>query len=847
EKIQIAPCELTLYLLTFNARHSYYNTIRIVMKQFEDILERIENPLQFLSKHSFKNLSVVKNVESTMEGLIAALKAILQEDSACGDSDVLIGELYALFVRFDELHEEEKKKHITTALHLISILREVNSRTAKESRDGDARIQDLDECFETLSRPVQYIKGIGPKIAALLEKRGIVNLEDLLYCVPRRYEDRRNISSIAAAAVGSRETVIGEVIQSTERRYARRKIFEATIRDSTGTFTAKWFHGSFLYLKKEFVKGRRCFMTGEMRGQLFGKEMIHPDYEFIDDRGEDDEFMHMKRIIPVYPEMEGIHKRRFRTIMNHAVNEYSHHVPSPIPSAICRRNHFISMADALQRIHFPGEDENMELYNQHASASHKRIVFDEFFFFELGMGMKKKGYALEKGIAFDTRHTFLLDTFYSRLPFSLTGAQARVIKEIMEDMNKPYPMNRLLQGDVGSGKTVVSMAAMLIAAENGYQSVIMAPTEILAAQHYSNIKSWAEETGVKAELLTGSIQSKKHKELYDNAAGGNVDIIAGTHALIQEGLKFRKLGLVIIDEQHRFGVAQRALLREKGFIPDVLVMTATPIPRTLAMTVYGDLDISVIDEMPPGKNPIKTKVFLERDRHRVYEIIRREIGKGNQTFVVYPLVEESESLDLKDATKMSQHLQNDIFPDYTVGLIHGKMKSHEKDVIMHDFITKKIHILVATTVIEVGIDIPGASLMIVEHAERFGLSQLHQLRGRVGRGDIQSYCILITHTLSSRDAKKRLKVMEETNDGFRISEEDLLIRGPGDFMGTRQSGIPDFRVANILRDGKILNDTRKEALCLLDDDPGLQKPEHRDLKRVLLRKWGERLELAKTG
>jgi ATP-dependent DNA helicase RecG len=414
-------------------------------------------------------------------------------------------------------------------------------------------------------------------------------------------------------------------------------------------------------------------------------------------------------------------------------------------------------------------------------------------------------------------------------------------------MGSEFSMNRLLQGDVGCGKTVVSMAAMACACENGYQAAIMAPTEILAEQHYSNIKEWASLLGLEVAILTGSKKTAERRNACEKIESGDVDIIIGTHALIQEGVEFKKLGFVVIDEQHRFGVVQRATIRGKGINPDVLVMTATPIPRSLAMTIYGDLDISVIDEMPPGKKPIRTKVFYEKHREKVYEIIAKELEKGNQIFIVYPLVEESETLDLKDATRMAEHLQKDIFPEYRVGLIHGRMKGAEKDEIMAGFSERKVDILVSTTVIEVGIDIPQASLMVIEHAERFGLSQLHQLRGRVGRSDIPSYCILLASYARSDTSRKRLRMMEETNDGFRIAEEDLVIRGPGEFMGTRQSGLPDFRVANILRDGRILNEARKEAFLLVENDPFLEKPEHEVLKDVLMKRWEGRLDLAKTG
>ena len=461
------------------------------------------------------------------------------------------------------------------------------------------------------------------------------------------------------------------------------------------------------------------------------------------------------------------------------------------------------------------------------------------------MAIKKSGWTLEKGISFKTQ-TNVLEKFISSLPFSLTAAQSRVMNEILTDMAKDTAMNRLLQGDVGSGKTIVSMAALIIACENNYQAAMMAPTEILAKQHYRNINEWAVNLGLNVVLLTGSMNTADRKEALEQINSGCANIIIGTHALIQEDVDYHKLGLVVIDEQHRFGVMQRATLRNKGIDADVLVMTATPIPRTLAMTVYGDLDVSVIDEMPPGKIPVATTVMGENKRDKVYSIIASELDHGHQTFIVYPLVEQSENLDLKDATNMAAHLQKDIFPDYKVGLIHGKMKDKEKDAVMQAFQENEIHILVATTVIEVGIDIPMASLMVIEHAERFGLSQLHQLRGRVGRRDIPSRCILLADYARSDVARKRLKIMEKTTDGFALAEEDLAIRGPGDFLGTRQSGLPDFRIASIIRDARILNDAKEDAFALAARDQFLEKPEHLILRETLLWKWQGKLDLART-
>jgi ATP-dependent DNA helicase RecG len=462
------------------------------------------------------------------------------------------------------------------------------------------------------------------------------------------------------------------------------------------------------------------------------------------------------------------------------------------------------------------------------------------------MAIKKNGRILDAGIQFNIEGP-LFNKFLALLPFDITAAQKRVINEIRADMAKETAMNRLLQGDVGSGKTIVSMAAMITACENSYQAAIMAPTEILAKQHFENITSWAQQLGLKAVLLTGSMTNSIRSEVLIQIQNGEANIIIGTHALIQEDVDFHKLGMVVIDEQHRFGVMQRATLRAKGINADVLVMTATPIPRTLAMTVYGDLDVSVIDEMPPGKKPVRTILMSESKRDKVYQTISAEMAKGHQAFIVYPLVEQSESLDLKDATNMAEHLQRDIFPDFKIGLIHGKMKQKEKDDVMREFLENRIQILVSTTVIEVGIDVPRASLMVIEHAERFGLSQLHQLRGRVGRRDIPSSCILLADYKCSADARKRLKVMEKTTDGFAIAEEDLAIRGPGDFLGTRQSGLPDFRIASIIRDARILNDAKEDAFALAARDPFLEKPEHIILKETLLWKWQGKLDLARTG
>lgn len=824
------------------------------METLKQALEKIENPLRFSSGNAFRNLAIVRDLEVPLRKKIIDLReGVRQRVKNPGDSarlDELMERMDELFSGFDKASLEEKKRRVSEALIRIET---VKSLLAQWSDPGYQRLPDgvkqdlresLDAAIEKLTQQAQFVKGVGPKVGQLLARKGLNTIEDLLYFLPRKYEDRRFVKTISKSEVGKKETVIGEVVRAEIHPYRKRRVFEVVLRDDSGTLKAKWFKGSFAYLRNAFKPGLRAILTGDVRLYQFEMEMIHPDFELLEE-GEDSH-LHFKRIVPIYSETEGLGQKHLRRILLHAVEDYARYVPGPIPRDVCERQGLIDIISAVRSVHLPGQEEDIQSLNDMHSAAHKRLIFDELFYFELAMALKRKGNILEEGIAFRTKGG-LLSRFLSILPFGLTEAQKRVIGEIQGDMARPSPMHRLLQGDVGSGKTVVSMAAMLTACENGYQAAIMAPTEILAEQHYRNIARWAESLGLRAVLLLGSTRPAEKKGFARQIENGEVHFVVGTHALIQEGVEFKKLGLVVVDEQHRFGVVQRAALRAKGSNPDVLVMTATPIPRTLAMTVYGDLDISVLDEMPPGKKPIKTKIFFEKERLRVYDIVRKEIVKGNQVFIVYPLVTESEALDLKDATRMAEHLQKDVFPELRIGLVHGRMKGPEKDEIMKAFNDRRLDILVSTTVIEVGIDIPRASLMVIEHAERFGLAQLHQLRGRVGRSDIPSYCVLMTDHKGSENARKRLRIMEQTTDGFRIAEADLEIRGPGEFMGTRQSGLPDFRVADILRDGRLLNDARTEAFQLVEKDPRLERSEHAALREVLLWKWEGRLELARTG
>jgi ATP-dependent DNA helicase RecG len=820
------------------------------MASLKEILQKIEQPLSFASKDNYKNLSHIKDLGKSLLNLLSLFKSCLPPSSS-NDFSSPVEELLEIFSDYD-LQILEFKKYKIDKAHIIlerlkAVINALPTPGPVDLHDQMTiqRISNLKEAFAKLTLPVQYLKGVGPKMAARFAVKKIETLEDLLYFLPRTYEDRREIRKINRLEVGKTQTIIGTVINTEVKYYGKKRILEVTVSDNTANLTSKWFKGSISYLQGIFKKGTEVIFTGNVAPNYSGKTMVHPEYEILEEK-EEENFLNFKRIVPVYSETEGLHQKYFRKIINFALENYSRYVASPIPDNICEKRNLLNIHEALLSVHFPGNSESIEEFVFARSSAHRRLIYDEFFFFQLGMAIKKNGRILDAGIKFNIEGT-LLNKFLALLPFDLTAAQKRVINEIRADMAKETAMNRLLQGDVGSGKTIVSMAAMITACENSYQAAIMAPTEILAKQHYETINSWAEEIGLKIVLLTGSMTNAARSEQLSQIQNGEANIIIGTHALIQEDVDFHKLGMVVIDEQHRFGVMQRATLRGKGINADVLVMTATPIPRTLAMTVYGDLDVSVIDEMPPGKKPVRTILVSESKREKVYQTISAEMAKGHQAFIVYPLVEQSENLDLKDATNMAEHLQRDIFPDYKIGLIHGKMKQKEKDDVMRGFLENRIQILVSTTVIEVGIDVPRASLMVIEHAERFGLSQLHQLRGRVGRRDIPSSCILLADYKCSADARKRLKVMEKTTDGFVIAEEDLAIRGPGDFLGTRQSGLPDFRIASIIRDARILNDAKEDAFALAARDPFLEKPEHIILKETLLWKWQGKLDLARTG
>lgn len=703
---------------------------------------------------------------------------------------------------------------------------------------------------QQLSTSVLSLKGVGPRVAEKLIKINIRTVEDLLYTLPNRYEDRREFRKIAALREGIHEVFSGEILAcgeaTTSRR--RRKIFEAVVSDGSGTVALKWFHYRKDWMNKRFAVGKRAVFTGEVKRYGATREIHHPDVEFLaagqslaDFKSSDP--LAFGRILPVYPLTEGLTQYAARKIWKQAVDLYSRYVPSQLPDAFVVKRKILPVSEALKEVHWPSNDTDIVALENKQSHALYSLVYDELFFLELGLALKRRGVVLEAGIPFTVNHKYT-KPLVDLLPYKMTSAQRRVLGEIKQDLISPHPMNRLVQGDVGCGKTIVALMTALVAIENNTQVAIVAPTEILAEQHYLQFHRWLEQLGLKAALLRGKMPAAEKREIVEAIRAGQVHLVVGTHAVLQEGVEFKKLGLGVVDEQHRFGVRQRAVLREKGTNPHILVMTATPIPRTLSLTLYGDLALSVVDEMPPGRTPVETIVATDAQRGRVYQRLRQEIDKGHQAYIVFPLVEESEKSDLLAATEGAEKLKQDVFPDANVGLLHGRMKPAEKEEIMTRFKNRELDILVSTTVIEVGIDVPNATVMLVEHAERFGLAQLHQLRGRVGRGAAGSICMLMKSYKCSEDGEQRLEVMRSTNDGFRIAEADLQIRGPGEFLGTRQSGLPDFRVANILRDSRILEDAREDAFAYADSP---QFSNSKEVQAALKQRWGTRLELASIG
>jgi len=694
----------------------------------------------------------------------------------------------------------------------------------------------------SLDSPITITKGISSSLATKFSKLGVKTIRDLLYFFPHRHLDYSQMKFISQLSEGGEQTIVANVWQAQVTMLGGRRGTEAIVGDETGNIRVVWFNQP--YLAKKLPTNTRIVLSG--RVSLFkGRHVFEsPEWETVENK----DSLHTARLVPVYPLTQGLRPRQVRKLMKVVIDQWAWQVADFLPPELRKGCNLLELPQAITQAHYP-EDETTK------DRARVRLAFDELFLLQLGVINKKRDWQeSQPGSAFHTE-TPVLGDFLKSLPFELTAAQHKVLKELLADLAKSRPMCRLLQGEVGSGKTVVAAAALLIAAANGYQGAFMAPTEILAEQHFATIcellsRSWPEEDEgylrsysgllphpLTVALLIGDINQAKKQELQQRILDGNIDIVIGTHALVQKGVEFHKLGLAVVDEQHRFGVSQRSALRQKGFSPHMLVMTATPIPRTLALTLYGDLDISVIDQLPPGRQTIKTKWLKPQQRESANAFIRRQVAAGRQAFIICPLIEESETIAAQAAVAEYQRLSQEVFPDLRLGLLHGRMPSSEKDEAMHRFRAGKIDILVSTPVIEVGIDVPNATVMMIESADRFGLSQLHQFRGRVGRGPEQSYCMLMSEH-PSEISRERLDIIEKVQDGFALAEEDLRLRGPGEFFGTRQSGLPDLRMAK-LSDVTILELARNEAIKLFAEDPGLKKAEHNLLVRELARVWPE--------
>ena len=693
------------------------------------------------------------------------------------------------------------------------------------------------DTVETLATALQYLKGVGPRRAADFANAGLLTIEDLLYRFPMRYEDRSRLQKIATLKPGAAASLTGRIL-SCGLRSTRRpgfKIFDAVIDDGSASIRVSWLNQAFL--KDVFASGQHVVLFGpvEMRGSG-GLQLTNPQYEILDD--EDVETIHTGRIVPVFERIGTVTPKMQRRLVWEALQKLPTDLPDLLPDAVRLKFDMPSRYAALLASHFPPADAPLDRLNSFTTPAQQRLIFEEAFLFHAGVAARRRTAAAERKAVVPAVDDRIRESARRVLPFRLTGGQKQSLKEIVEDLQRPQPMNRLLQGDVGAGKTIVALLAALVAMENGLQVAFMAPTEILAEQHYLNISKLLQPSRFRVALLTGSTTTAARREQLAEIQSGALHLVIGTHALVEGDVGFKQLGLIVIDEQHRFGVLQRASLRTKGLHPDVLVMTATPIPRTLALTLYGDLDVSVIKDVPPGRLPVRTTAKPESRREDIYQFVRGQLDEGRQAYVIYPLVEESEKVDLKAATVMFDHLSQEVFPQYRLGLLHGKMKSDAKERVMKAFAAREIQMLVSTTVVEVGVDVPNASVMLVEHAERFGLSQLHQLRGRVGRDVHQSHCFLLYQAPLSDEARERLKAMTETTDGFEIAERDLAQRGPGDFFGTRQAGVPTFRSINLVRDRAILDQAKTEADTWMES----VAPTPASLAK-LLENWAQRFKL----
>ncbi len=752
-------------------------------------------------------------------------------------------------INYASLDEQQRRQKIDNILSFISEAEQLTSLKSEiqpPSKKGLPPTKPRTKAIITsasIDSPITSIKGISSTLATRFGKLGVRTIRDLLYFFPNRHLDYSRLKTISQLAEGTEETIIANVWQVREVMLGGRRSTEAIVGDESGNVRVVWFNNP--YLTKQLSTNKRVVISGRL-GIFKGRPVFQsPEWELLEDR----ELVHTGRLVPLYPLTQGLRPRQVRKLMKEVVDQWSSEVGDFLPTQLRQRCEFLILPQAISQAHFPEDEEAKD-------RARLRLAFDELFLLQLGVLSKKHHWQESQPANPFAMETPVLETWLKSLPFTLTDAKKRVTKEILADLQKSKPMSRLLQGEVGSGKTVVAVAALLMAAANGYQGAFMVPTEILAEQHFTNICHLLSRAGhqevredylhrysgllpkpVTIALLIGDIRGTRKQELQQRILDGDIDIVIGTHALIQKEVEFYRLGLVIVDEQHRFGVTQRSALRQKGFSPHVLVMTATPIPRTLALTLYGDLDLSVIDQMPPGRQAIKTKWLKPVQRDKAYAFLRRQVAEGRQAFIICPLIEESEAIQAKAAIVEFERLSQEVFPELRLGLLHGRMSAADKDEVMCRFRSRQLDILVSTPVVEVGIDIANATVMLIESADRFGLSQLHQFRGRVGRGKEQSYCLLLAEN-PSQIARERLDIIEKIQDGFQLAEEDLKMRGPGEFFGTRQSGLPDLRMAK-LSDVALLELARNEAIRLFENDPKLENPEHQPLVKELARIWPE--------
>ena len=855
-------------------------------------LEQLSRPIQLASRTPSSQLPRFKNLGAYVSNHVLHM---LETNILHPSAEANLLSLRQVFLDFDQhLTSKELQARISEAQKLLTRLQNsckpqsgnadsssINwvSHNDEQSLDHHAEPYGAKELWDT---PIQFAKGVGPARSELLKKLGVTTIEDAFWFLPWRYEDRSVISSIGSLQPGMKATIRGSVKSNLMYRTSRRRlmILKVIVEDGTGVVECVFFNQP--YLEKTFTEGVHLLVTGivSLKGSRNSQcQMRSPQCEILEaDESLDQE---VGKIIPVYHETRGITSRQLRRILLGLHHQFHHGVEEALPRSLSAKLGLPSLVESLGQLHFPDQEQDFDRLNNGTTPAHQRLAFEELLVLHLALALRQQTMKTEvPGISFSVDND-LVTKLGANLPFSLTPSQEQVIQEIRNDMAQPGCMNRLIQGDVGSGKTIVALHAIVMACGSGYQTALMAPTEILSEQHYLTLGRYFRALGVKAVLVKGGQSKRERSHILEQLHSGEAQLAIGTHALLQPDIQFAKLGLVVVDEQHKFGVLQRAQLKEKGEPrPDMLVMTATPIPRTLAMTVYGDLDVSAINELPPGRKIVRTLLFRSGERKQAYALLRKEIEAGRQVYIVYPLVEESEKLDLQDAIKAAKKLQQKEFPTRKIGLLHGRMKSEEKQSIMDHFKEGHIHILVTTTVIEVGVDVPNATVMMVEHADRFGLAQLHQLRGRVGRGSQQAYCLLISGSVNrplapipvpfgrklpfgmegpfsrtvnsfskspERSARQRLEVLVACSDGFALAEEDLKIRGPGDFLGVRQWGDLDFRVADLIRDHELLVQARTMATALLQADPELTHSHNQRLKEAVFRRWGAKFELGSVG